>query len=69
MFILSHHKLSASLRVRYDENMNITTMKKASSDMRRTSYKTLLKVYKANKSYEGIYEYAKDLICLIKIKI
>jgi len=42
------------IRVRYDQNMNIT-MKKSRIGMLKTSYSTELSVTSADKSYEGVY--------------
>ena len=42
-----------TFRVRLDPNMKIDTMKKARSDLRQTSYSTLLRVERTDRSYQG----------------
>ena len=39
--------------MRLDDNMEISIDKKASPEMRKTSYSTYLKVERTDKSYEG----------------
>ena len=45
--------LTYVIRVRLDDNMEISIHKKASPEMRKTSYSTYLKVDRTDKSYEG----------------
>ena len=42
-----------TVRVRHDPNMNITFLKKTSTDMSQTHYSTYLRVEAAEKSYQG----------------
>ena len=51
--------LTNVIRVRLDDNMEISIHKKASPEMRKTSYSTYLKVERTDKSYEGSYHVIK----------